>query len=147
MRDQMVMREQQMMMDRQMAMNMQMQAENRALRAEMGGGPTTTTAVVNGVPMGNGINQPLNPVGNMNTPYAYGQPVAPVYGQPMGTGGSYYYNNGAMNADPYYPTAAMDMMILTEEQILMQQRRRNGIIGVIVVLILVSVFFSVFWLY
>jgi len=75
MRDQQVMREQQMMIDREIATNMQMQAENRALRAELqmekSGNPATANAdngvaVDSGAVVGNGINQPLNPSANLN---------------------------------------------------------------------------------
>lgn len=66
------------------------------------------------------LGQPLNPAANYGTPYSYGEPIAPVYGTPLATGGSYYRDGMAMNVamgDPYYPNnvAATNMMILTEE--------------------------------
>jgi hypothetical protein len=79
------------MMDQQRAINMQ----NNMLR------------------QGVGITQPFNPNGNMNSPYAYGEPIAPVYGQPIATGGSYYRPgvDVTINDNGYYPN---NMMIMTD---------------------------------
>jgi hypothetical protein len=83
----------------------------------------------------------------MNVPYAYGEPIAPVYGQPMTTGRSYYREGMGMGVgvDPYYPNNGMNMLVLTEQEIMLRRRRRNTITGVIAVLIIAGIISVLIW--